>query len=435
MRIAFIHLSDIHFGQEKGTDLYINNDVKEAVIEDCRNQIHDLMLDRVEGLLITGDLAYSGKPTEYEDAHAWLDRLTAAVNCVRTAVRIVPGNHDIDRDEISESISDMLDAIEQKGEDKLLAYLKSEHDRNALLRRFEGYRLFAESYDCSLDTDGGWAGDHVVELDNGRRLRIVGVNSALTCRKKGDEKGKLLLGGKQRPLHVNRRGEELVVLTHHPLDWFQDSEDARRFLRNRARVYLSGHEHNPKVHVERVDADSDLLMIAAGATVPPKEDAPLKYCYNILVFETTEGSVDLNVTVVPRRWDHATTAFVEDADQLKEHGKSFPIKCPNFRAMPKPEQAKAEGVVGSPNEQLAASRSQPPVIDHNFALILLRFFRELDDARRVEILVRLEALPRDWNGPLSHAIERRCLDRLREQGKLRELKELLDLHARKGGEQ
>src|SRR4051812_27200436 len=84
MRVAFIHLSDIHFGQEKGADLHINNDIKEAVIEDCRDQVNDVKPDRVEGLLITGDIAFSGKPSQYKDAGAWLDRLTAAIGCPRT---------------------------------------------------------------------------------------------------------------------------------------------------------------------------------------------------------------------------------------------------------------------------------------------------------------------------------------------------------------
>lgn len=161
MRVAFVHLSDIHFGQERNKDLHINNDIKEASSSrDCRWQIQELAPESVAGVLITGDLAYSGKRAEYENAGAWLDRLTAAIGCARTAVRIVPGNHDIDRDEISESIGDMLAAIEAIGEDKLIRYLKNEHDRNALLRRFQDYRLFAEAYDCSLDTDGDGRGPY-----------------------------------------------------------------------------------------------------------------------------------------------------------------------------------------------------------------------------------------------------------------------------------
>ncbi len=436
MRVAFVHLSDIHFGQERNKDLHINNDIKEAVIQDCRRQIQELAPESVAGVLITGDLAYSGKRAEYENAGAWLDRLTAAIGCARTAVRIVPGNHDIDRDEISESIGDMLAAIEAIGEDKLIRYLKNEHDRNALLRRFQDYRLFAEAYDCSLDTDGGWAGDHIVELDEGRTLRILGVNSALTCKKK-DAKGKLLLGSKQMTLQVRTPGEELIVLTHHPLDWFQDSDEARKYLRKRARIYLSGHEHNPAVKVDPVSPTADLLTIAAGATVPPTEEGPLKFCYNVLQFETVAGNAELRVTVSPRKWDPDETEFVEDIEQLKAHGKSFDLKCPNFselleaRKKAVPMSAANPAAPGTaPSPVLASAPPSPPTqgqLTEDFPLLVLRFFRDLNDAQRVEALVQLGALPEDWSGPLSHVIERRGLERLRSAGKLGALKEYLNL--------
>ena len=39
-------------------------------------------------MIVTGDVAYGGKPLEYENAGKWLDRLTAAVGCPKTAVKL-----------------------------------------------------------------------------------------------------------------------------------------------------------------------------------------------------------------------------------------------------------------------------------------------------------------------------------------------------------
>ena len=36
MSIGFVHLSDIHFGQEKGGKLWVHDDVKERLIDDVR---------------------------------------------------------------------------------------------------------------------------------------------------------------------------------------------------------------------------------------------------------------------------------------------------------------------------------------------------------------------------------------------------------------
>lgn len=409
--------------------MHFNNDVKEAVIEDARRCLLGLEPDRVEGVLVTGDIAYSGKESEYQTAGHWLDQLTAAIGCKRTKVRVVPGNHDLDRNFISEGIGEMLDKVEAEGEEKLLNYLKNEHDRNALLLRFGAYQKFAEAYDCSLDTEGGWAGNHLVELDGGRSLRILGVNSALICKKK-DTKGQLLLGTAQLTLQPRRLDEELLVLTHHPLDWFRDAETAGKYVRKRARFYLSGHEHSPGIKLEAVGSNADLLMIASGATVPPTDEGPPQYCYNIIVFETVLEKPELCVTVLPRKWDASETEFVEDQDQLKAHGRTFPVRCPNFK------NGAVAAVLPSVEHSTEVKPDQPPlsavpppplrVHDDDFALVKLRFFRDLSDKQRIETLVALGAVPATLMGGLSHSVQRRCLEQLYKDGKLQLVKDHLD---------
>jgi hypothetical protein len=61
MSIAFIHLSDIHFGQEKGGNLYINNDAKDQLLIDVRKVVATLPEGRAAGLIVTGDIAYGGR--------------------------------------------------------------------------------------------------------------------------------------------------------------------------------------------------------------------------------------------------------------------------------------------------------------------------------------------------------------------------------------
>lgn len=428
MRAAFIHLSDIHFGQEKGDgELQINNDIKERLIDDCVDVLNSCKPDKVGGVLVTGDLAYAGKESEYEDAGRWLDRLTAAVGCKRTEVRIVPGNHDIDRSAITVGTGDMLENIAKFGQEKLDAYLKSNEDRTLLFGRFKAYQRFAHGYDCPLDSAGGWSGNHICELAPGRILRFIGVNSALICAK-DDEKGRLLLGERQHVLN-RAAGEELVVLTHHPLDWFQDSEAARTYLRSRARVYLSGHEHSPSVNVDQISNGTDLLMLAAGATVPPRNEK-LEYSYNILEFECETKDDALSVSVHPRKWQAEETAFGPTTELLAKHVKNFSLGCPNFRRFSgRGDAENASSKSMNTPEQSREVKTQKE--EGNFPSLLLRFFRDLSDLQRVAALVELEILPSDWQGGLTHSIERQCLDRLREQGGLDRLQKLLDRHLNK----
>lgn len=419
MRIAFVHLSDIHFGQERDGLAVVNEDVKNCLIDDCEKTLSIINPDEVGGVLVTGDIAYSGKKNEYDAAGQWLDRLTSAIKCERTKVQIVPGNHDIDRGTLSESTKDMLAAIATQGEEKFTKYLDDDGDRDRLFARFEDYRLFAEAYDCSLDNDGGLAGSRVVQLAAGRTLRFVGVNSALICAA-DDKEGRLLLGKRQWVL-PRTVGEELVVLTHHPMNWFQDSDNAVDYVRSRARVYLSGHEHSPAVNVESVENGGDLMRLAAGATVPPKVENGVNYCYNILVFAWVEGEDALAVQVVPRAWNKRITAFDDAAALLKGQGPHFKLACPNFRNANGSLPAGPAAAVPPAPQASSRTPNNGENMDNKFADLLLRYFRDLNEKERLAILVQLSLLPAEWKGPLSHVLERRCLDRAKATNRLAEL--------------
>ena len=103
MSVAYIHLSDIHFGQERGGAVVVHTDVKNRLIDDIRTEVTKLASAKAHGVIITGDIAYGGKRSEYDEAARWLDRVADAAKCDITDILVVPGNHDIDRAEISRS--------------------------------------------------------------------------------------------------------------------------------------------------------------------------------------------------------------------------------------------------------------------------------------------------------------------------------------------
>ena len=206
MSIGFVHLSDIHFGQEKGGRIWIHDDVKDRLVDDVKIVAKNLESGHAAGVIVTGDIAYGGRASEYTAAAAWLDKVADAAGCDMTNIQVVPGNHDIDRDEITKLTEMMLDKIVVEGEPALDSFLQSHADRDLLFRRFSAYRPFAEGYRCPLDTNAELAEERVAELACGRAIRFIRLNSALAC-SKNDEEGRLLLGARQRVLRqsVGRR--------------------------------------------------------------------------------------------------------------------------------------------------------------------------------------------------------------------------------------
>lgn len=427
MPISFIHLSDIHFGQEKGGVIVVHDDVKERLIEDVQQQVAAFPEARASGVIVCGDIAYAGKREQYAEAAKWLDRIAAAAGCANTDVQVVPGNHDVDRAKISEALTWMLGEIKDKGEPRLDKFLESDNDRALLYSRFHAYEPFAMGYASPLDKNGGNAGSRIVKLAPGRHLQFIGLNTALICAK-ADDKASLLLGARQRVL-PRQPGYELVVITHHPLDWLQDSVDARDYLRARARVFISGHEHKPCAEVDPVSEGCDLLMLASGAAVPPTNETEYGYTYNLLQFEWEAETDSLAVTVIPRVWNNTTKLFDANPGGLGKGGLRYSLGCPQFRAAaksaahPAPASQQGETDVDVPmvQEEGVIEERTSPSEPLKYSQLRLTFFRDLTATQRVSVLVKLNALPPQWQDALMHSAEQKILESLQLTNRLDEL--------------
>ena len=418
MALTYVHLSDIHFGQEKGPEVYVHDDVKECLIADVATLKVTAGIERMDGIIVTGDVAFSGKKAEYDFAAQWLDRLTQAIGCEKTDVIVVPGNHDIDRDRITPAAKLMLGHLHESGIHELEHFLADPMATEMLYDKFNDYRAFAEGYGCPLLSDGGVAVTRQVEIAPGRDLRFVGLNSALLCTGNKTDEGKLLIGGRQHVL-PRRDGCELVVLCHHPLESLQDGDLVAPYIRSRARVHVFGHVHQPSISIDTHVAGADLLTMSAGAVVPPDNEDGYQYTYNLLSFDWDANTECLRVEIVPRSWDEEATQFDEDTSQFGADRLQRDLRCPNFRS-----QAVAAPVPTArrdcPNEATRAAVGQPPIggnaMERSSDLLRLHFFRDLSAEQRVQALVEVGLLTNNWNSDLTHTLERRLFDRALRSG-------------------
>jgi metallophosphoesterase superfamily enzyme len=418
---VFIHLSDIHFGQEKdGGVVFINDDAKRRLLDDAAAEVAKLGTN-ASGIILTGDIAYSAKYEEYVKAGEWLDQLAERVGCSRFDIQMVPGNHDINRDAITPVVKFHLDAIREHGDKMLDMLLDDESQREALYERFAAYRDFSSGYGCDLDVGGVYSADVAVAIAPGRTVRFVRLNSALICSRKDDE-GKLILGARQR-VFDGIDGEEMVVLVHHPLNWFQDSNEAARYFKSRARVIISGHEHFPSLEIKTIEERCNLLMLAAGATAPDDVDGKYTYKYNILQFDWDETADALAVTINPRTWNLEMKRFERDDAFLEGRSDRNVLGSPYFRrgapSVPPMKSMIHEPLQLQPVANLiTGSKKADLSMSDDVRLIRLRFFRDLPEERRRQILVELGAIPADLTDRLDHTIEQRFFAKLVAQGQV-----------------
>lgn len=454
MPAVFVHVSDIHFGQEKHDRIFIHADVKQQLIADAKEVVSNIAGGAAYGILVTGDITQSGKRAEYDDAGKWLDELAASIGVEIHRVQMVPGNHDLDRSKLSFAGQQILDHIRAGGTEEYEDIMSNPTDRAALFARFEDYGRFSFGYNCPLNDEGAFTSEMEVNLAPGRAIRFIRFNSSLLCHGgERDEHPELMIGARQFII-PRTPGVENIVLVHHPLSWYKDQDQVRDYIRSRARIFISGHEHDPKVSVDNVETGCDVMMLAAGATVPYKSNDTYTFTYNIIEFDWDEEIDGLSVTMHPRAWNAKHTCFEADDKRLGGKAPNFRLACPFFRKADKPDvtttarPAEAPFAEGNacpveptiemiPMESLEGGPEAIPPMTEGYETARLRFFRDLFEGERLRILIELDALPENFDERMSQGLERRLLDMLVRNGKLGEVEKMIDqlIGERKDGTQ
>ncbi|HRI72283.1 MAG TPA: metallophosphoesterase, partial [Polyangium sp.] len=141
---TYLHLSDLHFGLPKPGDRHNQPTVLTALRDEFAT-LSSKTLPPPEAIFITGDIAYSGKAADYEQASKWIDELLKTLGLTPDCVFVVPGNHDVNRDIDADRKVNRLMRLLRDG-DGVDDALVDQDDCDLLLRRKEAYLEFAKRF-------------------------------------------------------------------------------------------------------------------------------------------------------------------------------------------------------------------------------------------------------------------------------------------------
>ena len=422
-KYSFLHLSDIHFGQEKHGTRTLYEDVRSQLTNDA--SLMRANLGPADGILITGDIAFSGKPSEYKEAGKWIDKLIETLGCDKKAVLLIPGNHDVDVKKssyLSEIIDQKLRNSSPEKIDEILNGINSGDElANPIFAKLSAYREFAARYDCDFKDLGKpfWVRDFEVDAVN--KLRFIGLNTVQVS-DLSDKVGDMVLGSSQYII-ANDHRHECIVLMHHPLNWLKDAARAEKYLK-RARMIMVGHEHNLRIHkVEEIEG-SERLEIFAGATNPaPGEGYNFRYNWMELDTSYEDEAHKLSVTIHPRIWDEEQTKFVPDLNRLGGNSsKTVQLNCPNFVVSNnKSGEASKEYLNQEDTGMMMEQKDSTVNFEDGFADLRYFFWKYLDWQQRLEVLVELDLLPATRTQPVPQTLEKLALERASKTGKLFDL--------------
>ena len=310
--LTFVHLSDIHFSKRSGDHYDLDNELRSELERDVVEQIR--AIDRpATGVLVTGDIAYSGNADEYRTAREWLEHLCDLLSIDKANAWLTPGNHDVDRS-VAQRSQSLAALHRQIGDAKatdvtqvLQSLYRDEVDASCLFSPFAQYNKFSEPFGCEIGPQRPyWTTTEA--LDEGFQLSIRGLNSVIVSgssdrRRDGERSGSLVLGAFQVPLAADKTVH--MTLCHHPPSWLKDELEVEPRLNKRVKIQLFGHEHHYQLAVHE-----DAVRLVAGAMHPNRGTVDGNPAYNVLSIRVDVGPpMALIVTVSPRVWDNEGLRF------------------------------------------------------------------------------------------------------------------------------
>jgi len=297
--LTWLHLSDWH---QNGND--INRQiVRDRLIDDIQNRVSiNNDLEKIDFIVFSGDIAWSGKTDEYERAKTELfEPLIEACDLDPKRLFIVPGNHDLDTSKIP---SRLLAPLESNDDTN---YWLSNGNRLEALRPLRNFSDFVSEYTKQETPDFASIRNWNI---NGRDVSLIGIDSAwMCCRRKNasgkfDDKGVVVVGESQiyNSLKTILKSNIKIAVLHHHFDWlaeFEWSQIVHRLMEE-CNFVLFGHRHESEVEVIR-GTIGDCIIIPGGACY---FDRQYHNSYNFvhLDFESKKGIVFLRCWNGRNRW-------------------------------------------------------------------------------------------------------------------------------------
>ncbi|WP_420630997.1 metallophosphoesterase [Candidatus Leptofilum sp.] len=309
--IRWLHLSDFHIGK----DGYGQRQLMKYILNHIGTRVDKgHTLDMV---FVTGDIANNGYSKQYEIFYE--DFFLPLLDCLEPRnqenVFIIPGNHDVNRTEVRavQSYDVLLRVPEflEPTEEGLF-------QRQVIFPRFQAY----VENDMTHLGDDHWlfsplgTYQKIISIKD-KNIGILGINTAWLSYSDGDRHelsaGKGML---EDGLETLQNCELKIVLGHHPLDWFLDTdlEPIRAILGRHNALYLHGHMH--KVHSRYEEGGGyPFLTLQSGACFQAREndDWINRFLWCELDLQAGEISVE------PLQWSRAHQSWVLDGLAFPAH--------------------------------------------------------------------------------------------------------------------
>ncbi len=286
--VTWLHVSDFHF--RASGDTFAQEQVIASLLDSISRAVQELE-HSLTFAVVTGDIAFSGQPAEYEAARSFFEDLVTVADLDASRFYFVPGNHDVDRSIGELAYYGARSRIDSPA--RVDYYLGAAKEIAQLIERQAAFWSFVDEFTvgqqriCTHDGLG-----YVAKLSVNRpTICLLGLNSAWLSGV--DDRERSLVMGERHMINAVDTARDLnpqlvIALAHHPVscltEW--DALCCNTRILTAADMYLRGHLHTHQVLLSSTP-EAPCIEIAAGASYTTRFYGN---SYNIGELDPSKGS-------------------------------------------------------------------------------------------------------------------------------------------------
>ncbi len=288
MKIRYLHISDLHLARSENgnaVDVFNQDVVTYSMIE----KINELGSD-IDFIIITGDLVRSGKTDEFDVAEVFCEKLLDVCGLGKKDLFIVPGNHDLDRYQITKrQIERLYPFVDQE---EISEFFADGDNFPKVMRKFANFNKFASKVlgrELFNNETISFLEPLKIRKDGNEYIvNLMGLNSTLFAGYDGDDRQKLALGLYQvDPLIRKLEGDNLSIgFLHHPFACHHPEDlVSKNMLTDRLDMIVTGHLHET-ANEHLFNSAGRCTFIGAGAAFEKRDK---ENSFNIAEIDTESG--------------------------------------------------------------------------------------------------------------------------------------------------
>ena len=278
MKIAFIHLSDIHV--KSGQDFAISKSSK--LVAACKTVTNGC--DRVI-IIVSGDIAQTGNTSEYDVAFNYLNEIKLGLKRENPSLETIefvisPGNHDclFNNDSIRDLVIADLAKVDECND--------SQKIDKALAVQDNFWSFYAKLVGSIPESKVSYS--KAINLDDGKRIEFLCYNTALIS-KLNESVGHLIV---PKNCFLNpSSGNNIIPITvfHHNTGWLSPNtpnNNKKLFEKHivaTSQFIFCGHEHNEVLTIESKLGGNGDLVYCEGAAL---QESNTVSKFNIIEFDS-----------------------------------------------------------------------------------------------------------------------------------------------------